>query len=697
MAKKYALLIGNDQYQDDVFAPLTVPKSDLESLASVLKDPQIGGFDSVQTLLNASMQSIMGDIGDLFSDKSRDDLLLLYFSGHGAKDSSGQLYLALSETRHSRLSTTGLWSSVIKKEMNTSRSRRQVLILDCCYAGAFSAVGSKRGAQDTAVDQTTFDVKGYGREVLVSCSATQLAWEGDKIIGETDQSLFTHYLVDGLRTGAAAKHGETAITVSQLYDYVHEQVVSANPSMTPQRWVDAQNDAIVIARNPNPVIDAYALPDDLLTDLDSPKPRTREGAVRDLERLLNSDDQNIIAEVRKVLDEKFRNERDIYVRETIKDALSNSNHKTEVPSQPRHTESVHASANPANNQSSKWAILITVVALFAVALVVLQNRKPSDTVIDDREVSEVTPIASTESSVAADDREVSAVTPIVSSDSSVNETKTKRARKPGTVYRDTLKDGSKGPEMVVIPAGSFMMGSPETEKDRDSDEGLQHRIEISKPFALSRYEVTVEQFKSYVTAAKPDIETGCRSYKSGTWKKADNASWQNPGFSQNTKHPVLCVNWNDVQDYINWLNQQTSANNYRLPTEAEWEYAARAGSKQARPWGESSDQACSYANVADTKAGKTFTNWTVHNCNDGYTYTAPVGSFKLNQFGLADMMGNALEWVQDCYHDSYQDKPMRDDSAWESGDCEFRVLRGGSWVRLPGERALGYSLRVQPA
>ncbi len=218
-----------------------MPQSDIESLASVMSDPEICGFDSVEKLLNASMQTILDAIVDLLSEKSADDLLLLYFSGHGALDSTGQLYLAVAKTNNKRLSTSSLSSWLIKNEMNKSRSRRQVLILDCCYAGAFSrnAAGSKSGLQEPAVDQATFDVKGYGREILVSSSATQRSWEGNTIIGDTDKSLFTHFMTEGLSTGTAALHGQPEIILGQLYDYVHEKVVDANPNMTPQRWVEA--------------------------------------------------------------------------------------------------------------------------------------------------------------------------------------------------------------------------------------------------------------------------------------------------------------------------------------------------------------------------------------------------------------------------------------------------------------------------
>jgi uncharacterized caspase-like protein len=142
MAGKFALLIGNDQYQDEQFGSLTVPAHDVKALKTTLGNSSIGGFDQVDILLNGSLEKIMAAIGDLFTNKNKDDLLLLYFSGHGALDRAGQLYLAVNQTQFKKLSSTAVWASFIKNEMNNSRSRRQVLILDCCHSGAFGRDGS---------------------------------------------------------------------------------------------------------------------------------------------------------------------------------------------------------------------------------------------------------------------------------------------------------------------------------------------------------------------------------------------------------------------------------------------------------------------------------------------------------------------------------------------------------------------------
>jgi formylglycine-generating enzyme required for sulfatase activity len=214
------------------------------------------------------------------------------------------------------------------------------------------------------------------------------------------------------------------------------------------------------------------------------------------------------------------------------------------------------------------------------------------------------------------------------------------------LFHDRLKDGSLGPKMVWIPAGSFRMG--DIHGGGDSDEKPVHEVSINR-FAMSRTEVTVGEFRRFVDATgyKTEAEKGknCRTYKNGSWGWVKDVNWRNPNFSQDDNHPVVCVSWTDATAYVEWLSQQTGKQ-YRLPTEAEWEYAARAGTETTRYWGNEPDEACRYANVHDrTSKKENGFGWTHHNCTDGYAKTAPVGSFKPNDLGLFDMLGNVWEWT----------------------------------------------------
>ena len=215
-----------------------------------------------------------------------------------------------------------------------------------------------------------------------------------------------------------------------------------------------------------------------------------------------------------------------------------------------------------------------------------------------------------------------------------------------------------------IPAGSFRMG--DISGGGQSDEKPVHRVSV-KAFLLGKTEVTVGQFRAFINDSgyKTEAEQsrGCRTYEKGSWDWRLGKNWRNPGFRQSAEEPVVCVSWNDAQRYIEWLSKKTGAQ-YRLPSEAEWEHAARAGSDTKYSWGNS---------IGRNKAN-------CDGCGSRWddSKTAPVASFATNGFGLYDMHGNVWEWTQDCWNGSYRGAPS-DGSAWLKGDCEKRVLRGGSW------------------
>ncbi len=250
-------------------------------------------------------------------------------------------------------------------------------------------------------------------------------------------------------------------------------------------------------------------------------------------------------------------------------------------------------------------------------------------------------------------------------------------RQVGRVFRDC----GGCPEMVVVPAGSFEMGSPSSEEGRADDEGPVHRVTIRKVFAVGVREVTRGEYRRFVRATRHSAGDSCMTFEDGELKDRGGWNWEDPGYWQTDGHPVVCVSWEDAKGYVEWLSRETGEE-YRLLSEAEWEYVARAGSRGARYWGGSEAGQCGHANGADKEAEKRYGNWTVVSCNDGHVHTAPVGSYGANGFGLQDVLGNVWEWAEDCWNGSYAGAPS-DGSAWETGDCGRRVLRGGSWVNGP--------------
>lgn len=255
-----------------------------------------------------------------------------------------------------------------------------------------------------------------------------------------------------------------------------------------------------------------------------------------------------------------------------------------------------------------------------------------------------------------------------------------RARRPGELFRDC----GACPQMAAIPGGSFTMGSPGGEKDRDADEGPQRRVTI-RPFALGRDAVTVAEFRGFARATGREMRR-CWTLKTpgGTsFGYVETASWENPNFPQDGDHPALCVSYDDALAFIDWLNGQVSGAPYRLPSEAEQEYALRADHPNAAfPWGGGEPDGCRVANSADQTAKGRFPNWTVSSCHDGHVFTAPIAAFASNGFGVRQLSGNVWEWSGDCWNDSYAGAPT-DGSAWRSGNCARGVVRGGAWDGFP--------------
>jgi len=249
---------------------------------------------------------------------------------------------------------------------------------------------------------------------------------------------------------------------------------------------------------------------------------------------------------------------------------------------------------------------------------------------------------------------------------------------PGKVFKDNCPNC---PDLVSIPAGKFKMGSdPDADMDR-KEERPTHDVTIAKPFALMTKEVTRDQFAAFAKETNREIDAGCQAADGGNGNWQDKATFLDAGIQQQGNHPVVCVSPTDAADYAEWLSQK-SGQRYRLPTEAEWEYAARAGKRTAWPWGNDvGENGCKSVNAMDASGHKRYPINDPFACDDRFVTTAPVGSFPANPWGLYDMLGNVWEMVSDCWHDSYEGAPS-DGSSWDSG-CGDGVIRGGAWLENP--------------
>ncbi len=240
----------------------------------------------------------------------------------------------------------------------------------------------------------------------------------------------------------------------------------------------------------------------------------------------------------------------------------------------------------------------------------------------------------------------------------------------GTVLRDC----DQCPELVVIPAGQFTMGAMPGDQGADDDEGPPRAVTIAKPFALGKYEVTYDEWDACVA------DKACERTPDEGWGRG--------------KRPVLNVNYEQAVGYTKWLSTKTGKA-YRLPSEAEWEYAARGGSDQASAWGTDAAKACEFANVYDESSKVKYRfGWPNFKCDDRFVETAPVGSYAPNALGLHDTLGNVWEWVSDCYG-SYAGAPA-DGSAVSADGCKKRIGRGGSWNVFPVWVRASYRYGLEP-
>jgi formylglycine-generating enzyme required for sulfatase activity len=263
-----------------------------------------------------------------------------------------------------------------------------------------------------------------------------------------------------------------------------------------------------------------------------------------------------------------------------------------------------------------------------------------------------------------------------------------------SAYRagQSFRDCADCPELVVIPSGSFTMGSPTDEPGRIFlDEGPLRRMSVHQ-FAAGKFDVTRGEWAAFASATNRETRGGCWWTPRSGNKPDPAGSWRDPGFSQDDHHPVVCVTWNDTQAYVRWLTERTG-HTYRLLTEAEWEYAARAGTTTPYPWG--------------TTASHDLANYGADACcsplavgQDKWLNTSPAGAFPPNAFGLYDMHGNVLQWVQDCFAPTYAGLPT-DGSAYQTAvelnmtdrrlsamtgtsSCSYRMIRGADWNDPPG-------------
>jgi formylglycine-generating enzyme required for sulfatase activity len=613
--------------------------ADVDALQGILLDPQRGEFlaENIKSLKNPDKRVMEDAIYDLFYDREKDDLLLFYFSGHGIVDHDNrkELYLATGITRKQAngflYHPSAIAAAYLRQRIESSNSQRQVIILDCCYSGA---IAYGMSIKDDGTVKVEDYLGGKGRAILTSSTAREVSMAGNiNADGSIGLSIYTHYLVEGLTTGAADLDKDGTISVDELHEYASKKVKVAAPAMNPELYRVSDGSKILVAKSPtdpkleyeNYLLNRIALGGNFsniqrrtLTHKQQNLGISPEDASTIEERVLQP-----YREYHKKLVE-YEHELKVAVQEgypLVQLLAELKEYQQELKLRDEDITDIHRRLLPQASLSQPNPAPAAIPTAPSAPI-----SKPS--VIETPLPTQTTIPLSTFSFETAQVKLVSR--------------KIEITKIPGSAqhFIEELGNGVKL-EMVYVPGGQFMMGSPKEEESSFDDERPQHSVNVPS-FLMSKYPVTQAQYETIIGS--------------------------NPAHFKGSQRPVERVSWQDAQAFCQKLAKQTNNKPYRLPSEAEWEYACRAGTKTPFYFG---------ATISPD----------VVNYDGNYPYgqapkgvyrgsTTDVGIFPANSFGLYDLHGNVWEWCQDTWHENYQGAPT-DGTPWLNNNSQ--VLRGGSW------------------
>ncbi|MBD2337208.1 SUMF1/EgtB/PvdO family nonheme iron enzyme [Calothrix sp. FACHB-156] len=687
---KVALLIGISEYEPGL-NPLPAAVNDIEAVRRVLVNPEMGNFaaENITVLANPERQKMEEAIEKLFVDRQKDDLVVFFFSGHGIKDDTGKLYLATRTTRKTAkgdlIRASAVTASFVHESISRSRSQRQVIILDCCFSGAIAQGMTVKDDGNVNVQE---QLGGKGRAILTSSTSTQYSFEQEG----SELSIYTRYLVEGIETGAADKDTDGYISIDELHEYASTKVQEASPAMTPKFYPVEEGHKILLAKSPK----------------DDPKLKYRkefdkialedEGNISRLNRIslnvlrdklgLSTDEVNeielevlepyrerqkklkIYTEALSQITQYPLSDKDRYSLKRLQNFLNFRDEDIEAIEQrvlaPKKAEYEQQQAEKLRQERERVEIQ--------------RKQQEAERLHQEQQKAELQKQGEIKSSPAVS---VPKSTPVIQTQTFEFDTATltvntsgwfgmgkknyeiKRSRGRAEFFTENLGNGVVL-EMVAISGGKFLMGSPENEEGRTSWESPQHNVTI-QPFFMGKFPVTQSQWQAVAALDKVNIDLN-----------------PDPSNFKGANRPVECVSWDDAVEFCARLSKKTQTI-YRLPSEAEWEYACRAQTTTPFYFGET---------ITTDLANYRGTDWnlsgTVYPGNYGQgpkgefrEQTTDVGKFPANRFGLFDMHGNVWEWCQDEWHENYNNAPT-DGSAWlVENDNQKRLLRGGSWFLTP--------------
>lgn len=622
MPKKVALLIGISEYGEGI-PPLSAPPNDVAAMKRVLEDPKMGGFE-VETLLDPEPIPMQMAIKKLFTSCGKEDLVLLFFSGHGITDDDNKLYLATRITAKDNFDVTAIPASFVQQQSRNSYTKRQAIVLDCCYSGAYA-----EGWQTKSVGlDLKRELGAEGRVVLTSSTATQTSFEqeGAKL------SLYTQYLVEGIETGAADKDRDGKIYAQELHDYAKTKVQEVKPKMEPGIILDKEGFNILLSQ----------------ASVNDPELEFRQLVERYAQH-------GEISKYRREFLEKEQKKRGISyekAEEIINSVLEPFRRRL---------------ANLARYEEAFREEVERQYPLSSGMENDLRDWQQSVLGLEDEDVAEIRQRVISE--VGKKERQL----PVFEFDVVTVDKRGKEVKRDRSRSQFSVEDLGNGVtlEMVAIPGGMFIMGSPKTEEGSTDYERPQHQVTV-QPFFMGKYPVTQAQWQA--VASLPQVNRDLKP---------------DPFNFKGADRPVERVSWYDAVEFCARLSQKTGRD-YRLPSEAEWESACRAGNDTPFHFGE----------TIRTELANYDGSYIYGNGSKGEyrRQTNRVGSFPANAFGLYDMHGNVWEWCADTWHENYKGAPI-DGSAWledYENDNQLRLVRGGSWSNNPVYCRCAFRFRYNP-
>ena len=636
MSKKIALLIGVGAYGAGLES-LRCPRNGVEAMRRVLKDPEIGSFDEVVSLVDPGVGELRSRICEVFAGLTRQDLILFYFTGHGLKDMTGDFYLTTSETQlfaNGRPNAgTAIEADFLKREISHSLAERKVVVLDCCFGAAFADGFLTMGSDRTAIEDR---LGGKGWCLLTASTSSRYALEQ---VGEP-LSIYTRYLVKGLKSGAAAEGARSRITARMWHEYAKRHVEAVSPAMEPAIFSGQQGYDIAIAKVKKNGAQQYR---------QQVERRVREGAIGPAARaVLNQWQQHCGLSLEQAK----------AIEDTV--LLPYQKVQQKVSAYAQAIEAEKGVAYPLRSSSVQdLKDLQRLLDICDDEAVAIERR-----ILGHGLYGEISSHADVQllakSASRAGDRSIKRQCYLFKFETLKVDEKGDRCetiRRTATAFAESLGRGVLL-EMVRIPAGSFVMGAARDEAGADEDEYPQQSLAVPE-FWMGKYTITQAQWQRFVAERGGRVAEGLN-------EDAQSMAVKKPDF------PINTIYWPEAVEFCHWLSQH-SGRDYRLPSQVQWEYACRAGA------------------IAPFYFGQTISP-ALANYNGNYSYAdgpkgqfrqqpTEVGSFVPNEFGLYDMHGNVWEWCLDNWPSVLRQAPFSNVARALSG--QTKTLRGGSWFYQP--------------